>query len=115
VVQVVTTSPGLSARSVEQTVTKRIARWVNQAPGAERVESRSMAGASVVTVYFRAGVDPDAALTTTNALALSALPTLPPNTLPPVVLPRHDADPRNLSDTLKQLTAPDAPADRPRD
>ena len=31
--------------------------------------------------------DPTAALTNANSLALSALPNLPPNTLPPVVLP----------------------------
>src|SRR6202030_354131 len=32
-------------------------------------------------------IDPNTALTMTNQLAQSTLPTLPPNTLPPVVLP----------------------------
>src|SRR5262249_19591657 len=37
--------------------------------------------------YFRDDIDPNGALTQVNSLALGTLPTLPPNTLPPVVLP----------------------------
>jgi multidrug efflux pump subunit AcrB len=86
-VQVLTYYPGMPSSSIEKTITNRIERWVNQAPGAERVESRSIAGVSVVKIYFRDDIDPNAALTLTNSLALGTLPTLPPNTLPPVVLP----------------------------
>ena len=46
-----------------------------------------MPGVSIVQIYFRDDIDPNAALTLTNSLALGTLPTLPPNTLPPVVLP----------------------------
>jgi multidrug efflux pump subunit AcrB len=46
-----------------------------------------MPGVSVVKLYFRDDIDPNGALTLTNSLALGTLPTLPPNTLPPVVLP----------------------------
>src|SRR6516164_2263378 len=86
-VQVLTYYGGMPATSVEKTITNRIERWVNQAPGVRTVESRSVPGVSVVRVYFRDGTDPNAALTLSNSLALGTLPTLPPNTLPPVVLP----------------------------
>src|SRR5437870_1203129 len=86
-VQVLTYYNGMPADSIEKTITNRMERWVNQAPGARSVESRSVPGVSVVKVYFRDEVDPNAALTVTNSLALGTLPTLPPNTLPPVVMP----------------------------
>ncbi len=86
-VQVLTFYNGMPARSVERTMTDRVERWVNQSPGAANVESRSVTGVSVVRVYFREGTDPNGALASTNSLALGTLPTLPPNTLPPVVLP----------------------------
>ncbi|MGH7171673.1 MAG: efflux RND transporter permease subunit [Gemmataceae bacterium] len=88
VVEVVTYYPGMSASVIEKTITNRIERWVNQAPGAQVVTSRSLAGVSIVRVYFRNDIDPNGALTMTSQLALGTLPTLPPNTLPPVVLPR---------------------------
>src|SRR5436190_3129621 len=86
-VQVLTYFNGMPANSIEKTITNRIERWVNQAPGARLVESKSVPGVSVVKIYFRDDIDPTAALTLTNSLALGTLPTLPPNTLPPVVLP----------------------------
>jgi multidrug efflux pump subunit AcrB len=86
-VQVLTYYPGMPAATIEKTITNRIERWVNQAPGARLVESRSVPGVSVVKVYFRDDIDPNEALTLVNSLALGALPNLPPNTLPPVALP----------------------------
>lgn len=86
-VQVLTYYPGMPAESIEKTITNRIERWVNQAPGVRAIESRSVPGVSVVKVYFRDDIDPNEALTLTNSLALGALPTLPPNTLPPVAMP----------------------------
>ncbi len=86
-VQVLTYYQGMPASSVEKTITNRVERWVNQAPGARLVESKSVPGVSVVKIYFRDDIDPNGALTLTNSLALGTLPTLPPNTLPPVVLP----------------------------
>lgn len=86
-VQVLTYYQGMPAASVERTITNRLERWLNQAPGVNRMESRSLSGVSVIRVMFRDGTNPNAALTMGNALASSALPTLPPNTLPPVVLP----------------------------
>jgi multidrug efflux pump subunit AcrB len=86
-VQVITYYQGMPASSIEKTISNRIERWVNQAPGASEVTSKSIPGVSVVRVYFRDDTDPNAALTMTGQLALGTLPTLPPNTLPPVVLP----------------------------
>src|SRR5258708_2401843 len=62
-------------------------RWVGQANGMQRQESRSIVGASIVRDYFQGDVDPNGALTQVNSLALASIPNLPPGTLPPVVLP----------------------------
>ncbi len=86
-VQVLTFYGGMPASSVEKDITNRMERWVGQANGTSRQESRSIVGASIVRDYFRSGVDPNGALTQVNSLALAAVPNLPPGTLPPVVLP----------------------------
>jgi hypothetical protein len=114
-VQVLTTSPGMSAQAVEEAITSRIERWVNQAPGVTRIESKSIEGASLLTVHFRDDIDPNSALTVTNSLALEALPALPARMLPPVVLPCDDSHPREIGDMLKLLAEPRAAADRPRE
>src|SRR5258708_7742165 len=72
-VVVLTSCPGLPAASVEKAVTDRIERWVNQAPGVRRIESRSLAGLSVVTVSFERGSDLARALVVVNSLALGSL------------------------------------------
>src|SRR5437764_13212706 len=51
-VQVMTYFQGMPTSSVERTITNRIERWVNQAPGAAYVESKSVTGVSIVKVYF---------------------------------------------------------------
>ncbi len=86
-VQVMTYFSGMPTASVEKTITNRIERWTNQATGCQRVESKSTLGVSVVRLYFQDDIDPNGALTQVNSLALGTLPTLPPNTLPPVVVP----------------------------
>ena len=78
-VQVLAYFNGMPARSMERTITDRIERWVNQAPGVSNVESRSVTGVSVTRVFFREGTDPNGALVSTTSLALGTLPTLPPN------------------------------------
>lgn len=86
-VQVMTYYSGMPTPSVERTITNRVERWTNQAVGCKSVESRSTQGVSVVRLSFRDDVDPNGALTQVNSLALGTLPTLPPGTLPPVVVP----------------------------
>jgi multidrug efflux pump subunit AcrB len=86
-VQVLTFYGGMPAASVEKDISNRMERWVGQANGTSRQESRSIIGASIVRDYFRSDVDPNGALTQVNSLALASVPNLPPGTLPPVVLP----------------------------
>src|SRR5579863_899658 len=86
-VQVLTFYGGMPASSVEKDISNRMERWVGQANGTSRQESRSIVGASIVRNFFRSDVDPNGALTQVNSLALAAVPSLPPGTLPPVVLP----------------------------
>jgi multidrug efflux pump subunit AcrB len=86
-VQVLTFYGGMPAEGIEKDITNRMERWVGQANGMARQESRSIVGASIVRNYFQGEVDPNGALTQVNSLALAAVPNLPPGTLPPVVLP----------------------------
>ena len=86
-VQILTFYGGMPATGIEKDITSRIERWVNQANGMSRQESRSIVGASIVRNYFQGDADPSGALTQTNSLATGAMPSLPPGTLPPVILP----------------------------
>src|ERR1700731_5113412 len=79
-VEVLTYFQGMPASSIEKTITNRVERWVNQSPGAANVDSKSVPGVSIVRIIFRDDINPNAALTMTNSLALGTLPTLPPNT-----------------------------------
>src|SRR4051812_2932443 len=75
-VHVLTYYNGMPALAVEETITNRIERWVNQAPGVRLVGSRSVPGVSVARVFFRGDVAPNAALTMSNSRALGTLPAL---------------------------------------
>jgi multidrug efflux pump subunit AcrB len=86
-VQVLTFYAGMPATSVEKDITNRIERWTGQANNMSRQESRSIVGASIVRNYFQTEADPNGALGQVMSLATGTLPTLPPGTLPPVVLP----------------------------
>jgi multidrug efflux pump subunit AcrB len=84
---VLTRYAGMPATDIEKDFSTRIERWVSQATGVRSVESRSLPGLSVVTVYFHAGADANAALSQVNSLALATVPNLPPGTMPPLVVP----------------------------
>lgn len=86
-VQTLTFYGGMPAEGIEKDITNRMERWTGQASGVARQESRSMTGASIVRNFFQGDADPNGALTQVNSLALAAVPSLPPGTLPPVVLP----------------------------
>lgn len=60
---------------MERTITDRVERWVNQAPGVASIESRSVSGVSVVKLYFQDDIDPSTALTQTNSLMGAAMHT----------------------------------------
>lgn len=86
-VQVLTFYGGMSATNVEADITARMERWVGQAAGTRRQESRSIVGASIIRNYYSDDTDPSAALTQVNSLSTASIPSLPPGTLPPVILP----------------------------
>jgi multidrug efflux pump subunit AcrB len=86
-VQVLTFYNGMAATSVESGITARMERGSGQAAGILRQESRSLLGVSIVRNFFAGDVDPSGALTQVNSLVTVEIPTLPPGTLPPVILP----------------------------
>src|ERR1700722_4505021 len=86
-VQVLTFYNGMAATSVESGITARMERGTGQAAGILRQESRSLLGVSIVRNFYADDVDPAGALTQVNSLATVEIPTLPPGTLPPVILP----------------------------
>jgi multidrug efflux pump subunit AcrB len=78
---------GMPAASIEKNITARLERGVGQASGGRKIESRSIVGISIARSYFRSNVDRSGALTEVNSYAGWEYPTMPPGTLPPVVLP----------------------------
>src|SRR5579875_886116 len=104
-VQVLVFYGGMPAASIEKNITARLERGVGQASGGRRLESRSIIGISIVRNYFRSNVDRSGALTEVNSYAGWEYPTMPPGTLPPVVLPY---DPTSVTPVC--LVALDSPA-----
>ncbi|MFO0803386.1 MAG: efflux RND transporter permease subunit [Gemmataceae bacterium] len=86
-VQVLTFYSGMSAVNLESSITARVERGTGQVAGNIRQESRSLLGVSIVRNYYADDVDGSEALTQVNSLTTVTIPTLPPGTLPPVVLP----------------------------
>lgn len=86
-VQVLTFYNGMAATSVESAITARMERGTGMAAGTIRQESRSLLGVSIIRNFFADDIDPSGALTQVNSLATIEIPTLPPGTLPPVILP----------------------------
>ena len=86
-VQVLTFFGGMPAVGMEKSITNRMERGTGMANGVARQESRSIVGVSLVRNYFQQGIDPSGALAEEASLAAWEYPTMPPGTLPPVVLP----------------------------
>jgi multidrug efflux pump subunit AcrB len=85
-VQVLTLYPGMPAEFVDRGMTWRLERWLTQAEGIQRQESRSMIGVSIIRNYFRDDIDSNTALSQASALAISDLYYLPPGTIPPMTM-----------------------------
>lgn len=85
-VQVLTLYPGMPSEFVDRGMTWRLERWLTQAEGVERQESRSMIGVSIIRNYFRDDIDSNTALSQISALALSDMYYLPPGTIPPMTM-----------------------------
>ncbi|CAN5438744.1 efflux RND transporter permease subunit [soil metagenome] len=86
-VQALTFYNGMAATSVESGITARMERGIGQSAGTIRQESRSLRGVSIVRNFYSDDIDPSGALTQVNSLATVTIPTLPPGTLPPVIMP----------------------------
>ena len=86
-VQVLTLYPGMPAEVMEKDITMRLERWMSQANGIVKQESKTMNGVSIVRTSFSEWTDPSEALAQISALAMSDLYFLPPGTLPSMIMP----------------------------
>ena len=86
VVVVATFYSGMPPEQVEADITDTFERFFTLGSNIDHIESRSLTGVSLIKIYFRAGTDPNAALSNIANLAMADLRRLPPGTLPPVVL-----------------------------
>lgn len=86
VVAVATFYSGMPPEQIEGNITYHLERFFTLASGIDHMESRSLAGVSLIKVYFQPGSNPDSAVTTIASLAMAEISHLPPGTLPPFVL-----------------------------
>ncbi|MDA8206956.1 MAG: efflux RND transporter permease subunit [Thermaerobacter sp.] len=78
--------PGFAPLAMEANITSRYERFFTLGSGIEHIESRSIPGASIITVYFHQDVNIYAGAANLATLAMSDLGLMPPGTLPPLVL-----------------------------
>ena len=86
VVVVATFFSGMPPAQIEANITDTFERFFTLGSNIDHIESRSLAGVSLIKVYFRPGTDPGQAVSNISSLALADLRRLPPGTLPPIVL-----------------------------
>src|SRR6202007_1573920 len=86
VVVVATFHGGVPPKQIESDITDSDERFFTLGSNIDHIESRSLAGVSLIKIYFHPGTDPNAAVSSISNLALANLRRLPPGTLPPVVL-----------------------------
>src|SRR6266496_3364589 len=86
VVVVATFYSGMPPQQIETNITNPFERFFTLGSGIDHIESRSLPGVSLIKIYFQAGTNADADLSTISNLAMADLRRLPPGTLPPVVL-----------------------------
>src|ERR1700746_421100 len=86
VVVVATFYGGMPPQQIESDITDSDERFFTLGSNIDHIESRSLAGVSLIKIYFHPGTDPNAAVSGISNLAMANLRRLPPGTLPPVVL-----------------------------
>jgi multidrug efflux pump subunit AcrB len=86
VVLVATFYNGMPPQQIEADITDTFERFFTLGSGIDHMESRSMAGVSLIKIYFQPGTDANADVTSISNLAMADLRRLPEGTLPPVVL-----------------------------
>src|SRR5277367_54269 len=86
VVMVATFYGGMPPQQIEADITDTFERFFTLGSGIDHMESRSMAGVSLIKVFFHPGTDANADVTQISNLAMADLRRLPQGTLPPVVM-----------------------------
>ena len=86
VVVVATFYNGMPPEQIENDITGQFERMFTLATGVDHMESRSLAGVSLIKVYFQPGSNPDSDVTSIANLAMASLRYLPSGTLPPIVM-----------------------------
>lgn len=93
--------PGLPTIEMENSVTSRVERALTLAGGLDRIESRTMPGASIIKVFFQPGTDPSSAMNDVVNLEASDMFHLPPGIEYPFTL---RSEPANLPVVLAAIT-----------
>src|SRR6202162_4313321 len=86
VVLVATFYSGMPPQQIKADITDTFERFFTLGSGIDHMESRSMAGVSLIKIYFQPGTDANADVTQISNLAMADLRRLPQGTLPPVVM-----------------------------
>ena len=86
VVMVATFYSGMPPQQIEADITDTFERFFTLGNGIDHMESRSMAGVSLIKIYFQPGTSANADVTQISNLAMADLRRLPQGTLPPVVM-----------------------------
>src|SRR6202161_3645391 len=86
VVLVATFYNGMPPEQIEADITDTFERFFTLGSGIDHMETRSMAGVSLIKVFFQPGTDANADVTQISNLAMADLRRLPEGTLPPVVM-----------------------------
>src|SRR6202162_3514737 len=86
VVMVATFYSGMPPRQIEADITDTFELCFTLGSGIDHMESRSMAGVSLIKIYFQPGTDANADVTQISNLAMADLRRWPQGTLPPVVM-----------------------------
>jgi multidrug efflux pump subunit AcrB len=86
VVLVATFYNGMPPEQIEADITDTFERFFTFGSGVEHQESRSLAGVSLIKIFFQPGTDANADVTQIANLAMADLRRLPEGTLPPVVM-----------------------------
>lgn len=77
---------GMPPQQIEADITDTFERFFTLASGVDHQQSRSMAGVSLISIFFQPGTNADADVTQMSNLAMADLRRLPEGTLPPVVI-----------------------------
>ncbi len=84
-VVVATFYSGMPPEQIETDITGRFERFFTLGSGIDHMESRSLAGVSIIKVFFQPGTSADADVGEIANLAMADMRRLPPGTLPPIV------------------------------